>query len=384
MINLTTEKGKPMGEITRALIARVGVDLAKRVIQVHAVDAAGRRVVARALKRDQFMAWCAQLPAGCLVAMEACSSAHHWARKLRALGLDARLIAANFVSPYRMEGKSGKNDMTDAAAICEAASRPSMRFVPVKSCEQQGVMSLHRVREGLKEERNACINRIRGVLAEFGLVFAKSPKALRAVLADVIEDASNELSAMARLVLQRAFDHWRELDEHMRWCDRQVGQHVRSSPAAQRAAKITGIGELGASALTAGVGDFRQFKGGHQFGAWLGLVPSQNSSGGKASLGRITKRGDDYLRTLMIQGAKSAVMSAGKRDDPTSRWLVQLIARVGWQKACVAMANKNARILWAVMTRDEGFDARHVSVKPRSKVPLSERPASPQPADCLA
>ena len=368
-----------MGEITRALIARVGVDLAKRVIHVHAVDAAGRRVVSRAFKRDQFLAWCVQLPPGCVVAMEACSSAHHWARKLRALGLDARLIAANLVSPYRMEGKTGKNDATDAAAICEAASRPNMRFVPIKSCEQQGVMSLHCVREGLKEERTGCINRIRGVLAEFGLVFGQGPKALRADLGEVIEDASNELTPMARVVLQRAFEHWRELDEHMRWCDRQVGQHVRSSPAATRAAKITGIGELGASALTASVGDFKQFKGGHQLGAWVGLVPSQNSSGGKASLGRITKRGDDYLRTLLIQGAKSAVMSAGKRDDPTSRWLVQLVARVGWQKACVAMANKNARILWAVMTRDQGYDPRHVSEKPKAKKPAHERAAAAAP-----
>jgi len=241
----------------------------------------GLRVVARALKRDQFIAWCMQLPAGCLVAMEACSSAHHWARKLRALGLDARLIAANFVSPYRMEGKSGKNDMTDAAAICEAASRPTMRFVAVKTCEQQGVMSLHRVREGLKEDRTACINRIRGVLAEFGLVFGKSPKVLRAVLADVIEDASNELSTTARLVVQRAFEQWREIDEHMRWCDSQVGQHVRNTPAAKRVAKIIGIGELGASALVASIGDFKQFKSGHQLGSWLGIVPSQNSSGGK-------------------------------------------------------------------------------------------------------
>lgn len=166
-----------MSEITRGLIGRVGVDLAKLVIQVHAVDASGARVVARALKRDQFMAWCAQLPPGCLVAMEACSSAHHWARRLRAMGLDARLIAANFVTPYRMEGKSGKNDMTDAAAICEAASRPSMRFVPIKSCEQQGVMSLHRVREGVKEERTACVNRIRGVLAEVsGWSSARAPR----------------------------------------------------------------------------------------------------------------------------------------------------------------------------------------------------------------
>jgi len=360
-----------MAEITRvlmALIVRVGVDLAKNVIQIHAVDGAGRRVAARAIKRDQFLAWCAQLPAGCVVAMEACSGAHGWARRLRALGLDARLIASNFVSPYRMEGKTGKNDMTDAAAVCEAASRPSMRFVPIKTAEQQGVMALHRVREGLKEERTACINRIRGVLSEFDLVFGKSPKVLRAVLADVIEDASNELPGRARLVVQRAFEHWQQIDEHLKWCDRQIGEHVRDSEEAQRAARITGIGEIGASALTAGVGDFKQFKGAHQLSAWMGLVPGQNSSGGKTVLGRITKRGDDYLRTLLIQGAKSAVMSAGKRDDPTSVWLQQLVARVGWQKACVAMANKNARILCAVMTREQGFDARHVSVKPKAKM----------------
>ena len=375
-----------MAEITRALsalIVRVGVDLAKNVIQVHAVDGAGRRVVSRAIKREQFLAWCAQLPAGCVLAMEACSGAHHWGRQLRAMGLDARLIAANFVSPYRMEGKSGKNDMTDAAAICEAASRPTMRFVPIKSCQQQGVMSLHRVREGFKEERTACINRIRGVLAEHGLVFGKSPKVLRAVLADVIEDASNTLTLQARLVVQRAFEHWRELDEHMKWCDQQIGAHVRSSEDAKRAAKITGIGEISASALVAGVGEFKQFKSGHQFGAWLGIVPSQNSSGGKASLGRITRRGDEYLRTLLIQGAKSAVMSAGKRDDPTSRWLAQLVARVGWQKACVAMANKNARILWAVMTREQGFDPQHVSQKPKAKCkqpPPSAVPAAPRQA----
>ena len=358
-----------MSEITRALIARVGVDLAKLVIQVHAVDKAGRRVVSRAIKRDQFLAWCAQLPPGCLVAMEACSGAHAWARRLRAMGLDARLIAANFVSPYRMEGKSGKNDMNDAAAVCEAASRPNMRFVPIKTPEQQGVMALHRVREGLKKDRTACINCIRGVLAEFALVFGKSPKVLRAALPDVLEDASNELSGRARLVLQEAFAHWRELDERMRWCDRQVGEHVRSSPEARRAASIIGIGALGASAMTASVSDFKQFRSGAQLGAWMGLVPRQNSSGGKASLGRITKRGDDYLRTLLIQGAKAAVMSASKRDDPISRWLQALVERVGWQKACVAMANKNARILWAVMTREQAFDRAHVSQKPQAKCP---------------
>ena len=316
-----------MSEITRALIARVGVDLAKLVIQVHAVDKAGQRVVSRALKRDQFLAWCAQLPAGCLIAMEACSGAHAWARRLRALGLDARIIAANFVTPYRMEGKSGKNDMTDAAAVCEAASRPTMRFVPIKTPEQQGVMALHRMREGFKEDRTACVNRIRGVLGEFGLVFGKSPKVLRAALPEVLEDASNELSGRARLTVQRAFEQWRELDDHLRWCDQQIGEHVRHSEPARRAARILGIGPIGASATTAAVGDFKQFKSGAQFSAWMGLVPRQHSSGGKASLGRITKRGDDYLRMLLIQGAKAAVMSAAKRDDRTSQWLQALVLR---------------------------------------------------------
>ena len=189
------------------------------------------------------------------------------------------------------------------------------------------------------------------------------------MLADVIEDAANELSTTARLVLQRSLEHWRELDDHMRWCDKQIGAQVRASEPAKRAAKITGIGEIGASALTSSVGDFRQFRSGDQFSAWLGQVPRQNSSGGKAVLGRITKRGDDYLRTLLIQGAKAAVMSASRRDDPNSRWLAQLVARVGWQKACVAMANKNARILWAVMTRSDGFNPQHISVKPAAKQP---------------
>jgi transposase len=227
------------------------------------------------------------------------------------------------------------------------------------------------------------------VLAEFELVFGKSPKVLRAVLTDVIEDAGNELSGQARLVVQRAFEHWRELDEHMRWCDQQIGAHVRHSDEARRAARITGIGEVGASAFTASVGDFKQFKSGAQFGAWLGVVPRQNSSGGKTQLGRITKRGDEYLRTLLIQGAKSAVLSAAKRDDPTSRWLQALVLRVGWQKACVAMANKNARILWAVMTRDKAFDPQHVSDKPAAKSAApGPRPtvpvASPAPQPCAA
>ena len=360
-------KGKSMAEITRELIARVGVDLSKRVYQVHAVDRTGRVVLAKAMPVERFFQWCAQLPAGCVVAMETCGGAHHVARRLRLLGVDARLVAGHFVTPYRMAGKSGKNDANDAAAICEAAGRPHMRFVPVKSAQQQGELAVHRLREGFKEERTALINRVRGLLAEFGLVFPRSPEALRGVLLEVLEDGANELPGVARLALQRAHEHWCEIEEQMDWCDQRIAVHVRGDERAKKAAALLGVGPITASAVVASVEDFKQFANARQFGAWLGLVPSQNSTGGKARLGRITKRGDDYLRTLLIQGAKSAVMTAGKRGDRISRWLVQLKERAGWQKAVVALANKNARILWAVLTRDVAFDADHVPEVPAAR-----------------
>jgi transposase len=344
-------------------ITRVGVDLAKRVIQVHAVNESGQRVMARALPRQKFLAWCAQLPAGCLVAMEASSSAHHWARKLIAMSLDARIIAAHLVAPYRLQGKSGKNDANDAAAICEAACRPQMHFVPVKSVEQQSMLCIHRLREGFKAERIACINRIRGLLAEFGLVFAQKPAVLRQALPDALEDAGNELGGLARLALQRAWAQWQELDAHLAWCDERIAAHRKANEQVRQAEQLIGVGPVTASAVVATVGDFNQFKSGAQFGAWMGLTPRQNSSGGKNKLGAITKRGDTYLRTLLIQGAKSAVTTAHKRDDPISRWVCQLRERSGWQKAAVALANKNARILWAIFVRGKAFDARHVSTK---------------------
>jgi len=364
-----------MVEITRSAVARVGVDLSKRVFQVHAVDCAGRVVLAKAMSPDRFFAWCAGLAAGCMLAMEACGGAHHVARRLRALGLDARLIAGHFVTPYRMAGKAGKNDANDAAAICEAASRPHMRFVAVKTAEQQGQLAVHRLREGLKAERTALINRIRGTLAEFGLVFPRSPQALRTVLAEVVEDAANELPAVARLALQRAHGHWIEVERQMAWCDERIAAHVRADERATKAATLLGVGATTASAVVASVGEFAQFDNARQFGAWLGLAPSQNSTGGKSRLGRITKRGNDYLRTLLIQGAKSAVMSAARRSDRISRWLVQLKQRVGWQKAVVALANKNARILWAVLTRDAPFDADHVPEPPAARRRPSLQPA---------
>jgi transposase len=345
-------------------VVRVGVDLAKRVLQVHGVDAQGRVVARRALRRDAFFGWCAQLPPGCVVAMEISSSAHHWARRLVAIGLQPRLMSAQLVKPYRGEGATGKNDANDAAAICEAASRPTMRFVPVKSVEQQSMLCVHRLREGLKADRTACINRIRGLLAEFGLVFAQGPVALSSVLADVLEDGSNEMNALARRVIEHARAQWRDLEAHIAWCDERIAQHARDNAAVRQAAQLTGIGPVTASAVIATVDDFAQFKNGAQFGAWCGITPRQDSSGGKTKLGRITRRGDAYLRSLLVQGAKSAVMTAHKRSDPISRWTLALRERSGWQVAAVALANKNARILWAVMTKGIGFDPRHVSVKP--------------------
>ena len=338
------------------------------MIQVHAVDGGSQVLTARALPRDKFIAWCTQLPAGCIVAMETSSSSHHWARKLIALGLDARIIAAQLVSPYRRQGASGKNDANDAAAVCEAASRPQMHFVPVKSIEQQSMLCVHRLREGLKVDRTACINRVRGLLAEFGLVFAQSPAALEAVLTDTLEDASNEMNALARLVVQQAQVQWRELGAHLAWCDERIAAHAKDNAAVKKAATLLGIGPVGASAAMATVGDFKQFRHAAKSGAWIGLVPRQHSSGGKNSLGGITKRGDN-LRSLLIQGAKSAVMTAHKRSDPISLWATALRERVGWQKATVALANKNARILWAVMIRGEAFNPRHVSVKPGARAP---------------
>ena len=239
-----------------------------------------------------------------------------------------------------------------------------MHFVPIKSIEQQSMLSIHRLREGFKAERVACINRIRGLLAEFGLIFAQQPIVLRQALADVIEDASSELGGLARMAIERAWMQWQELDVHLAWRNARIAAHLKASEPVQRAEQLLGIGPVTASAVVATVGDFKQFKNGAQFGAWLGLVPRQHSSGGKASLGAITKRGDVYLRTLLIQGARAAVLTAHRRDDPISKWAHQLREKSGWQKAAVALANKNARILWAVFVRGKPFDARHVSVKP--------------------
>jgi transposase len=343
-------------------IMRVGVDLAKNVIQIHAVDAAERVVTRRAIARDRLLSWFANLKP-CMVAMEACSAAHYWARKLRALGHDVRLIPPQFVAPYRKGGVHIKNDALDAEATCEAASRPHMRFVPVKSPAQQSVLVLHRMRTGFVEERTALVNRLRGLLAEFGVFLPQGIDQLRKHFVDRVEDGNNELAGPARQALMHGWAQWQALDEEIAWFDRQIAEHASHDPQAQRCMDVCGVGRLTASAAVATVVDARQFKNGRQMAAWLGLVPRQKSSGGKQRLGRITRQGDDYLRTLLFQGARSAVLTAHRHDDRISRWIVQLQARVGYYKTLVAVANKHARILWAVLAKAERFDPSHAPAR---------------------
>jgi transposase len=358
-------------------ITRVGVDLAKNVIQVHAVDASGNKVTNKAIKRDQFISWCTQqLPSGCTIILEGTSGAHHWGRQLRQLGFDVRLIAAHLASPFRMAGKHGKNDANDAAAVCEAAVRPQMRFIPIKSTDQQAKLAIHSFRELLKKDRTAHINQIRATLTEFGIAIPKDPDSLRSQLHDVIEDGANEMTAIARMLLQQAYFHWIAIEEKMAWCEKQINLHLAQDDKARKAASVLGIGPIGASATIATVVDFKQFKNGAQLGAWIGLTPKQDSSGGKAKLGSISKHGNAYLRSLLIQGAKSVVFTAHRRTDSLSKWVLQLKLRVGWQKAAVALANKNARILWAIMTKDIDYDPNYKSQKPDSpKLTISDATA---------
>jgi transposase len=338
-------------------ITAVGLDLAKQIIQVHGIDAAGRVVLRKAVRRERLLALLAQLPR-CVVGMEACSGAHHWARELRQLGHEPRIMAAEFVRPFR-KSLAAKNDANDAEAICTAVVQPNMRFVSIKSVEQQAWLSLHRVRQGLIAERTASINRLRGVLAEFGVVLPQSAARLQRALPAVLADAER-LPAVVQRSLQLLGEHRRELELRVAEFDRQIAQHAKNSAPAQRLLALTGIGPLTASAVVATVGDARDYRNGRQFAAWLGLVPRQYSSGGKRKLGSITRRGDAYLRALLIQGARStlqaALRQAPARHDRLSAWVVRLAQRVGYHKTLVAIANKHARIIWALLAREQTLD----------------------------
>jgi len=326
-------------------VTTVGIDLAKRVFALHGVDETGRVVLRRMVRREQLVELIAGL-SPCLIGMEAGSGAHQWARRFQALGHTVRLMAAKFVSPYR---RNGKNDGNDAEAICEAVSRPGMRFVPVKSIEQQALLTLHRVRQGFIAERTATINRIRGLLAEFGVALPlRSVTVRRQAL-----QATEALPQIARRAIEDLCGHLRDLDSRILGYDRELEQQARQSESAQRLMKIRGVGPLSALAIVATVGNARDFRSGRQFAAWLGLTPRQHSSGGKSRLGAITKHGDRYLRTLFILGARSVLHTAARHTDRMSRWVISLEQRRGYQRTLVAIASKNARIAWALLSKNQ-------------------------------
>ena len=334
-----------------------GVDLAKYLFSVCMMDSHGHVLLRRELRREAFAEWLAQLAAGTIVAMEACSGAHHWARRCIELGLQPRLIAAQFVTPFR-KSQHSKNDRNDAEAIATAARQGNMRFVAVKTVDQQARLSWHRVREGYKTENLAVMNRLRGLLAEFGIVIAQSAIALRRALAQIVEreDVPGEFIEL----IAGLREHWQALQSHLRACDARIDTHARADARCQRIRGLTGIGPLTADAMVASVGDGRDYKNGRQMAAWLGLVPQQHSSGGRERLGRISCSGDAYLRTLLIQGARSSVQQASRvpadKATPEQIWINQLATRLPFGKLLVAIANKHARQVWAMLARGEAYD----------------------------
>jgi transposase len=329
----------------------MGIDLAKQVFQLHGVDRFDKASVRKKLNRSQMHAYFKALPP-MLIGMEACGSSHYWARVLSAYGHTVKLIAPQFVKPYV---KSGKNDANDAEAICEAVGRPSMRFVAIKSADQQVMQAEHRIRSRLVRARTALGNEIRGLLGEFGIVTPRGIGQLRCALPIIAEDTGNGLTERFKVLLSELAEEFRQIDERIDAHDKRIQAHAREDERVRRLLAIEGIGPITASALVAAVGDATQFSCGRDLAAWAGLVPRQHSSGGKQRLGHITKGGDTYLRTLLIHGARSALKASAKKTDSRSRWAQALAARRNRNIATVALANKNARIAWAVLCKGEAY-----------------------------
>jgi transposase len=343
-----------MKELSKeGVIKFVGIDLAKRSFHLYAVDAEGRAVLSRKVTRARLSAVVAQLPA-CTIAMEACGSAHHWARLFRTFGHEVRLIAPQFVKPYV---KSNKNDAADAEAICEAAQRPGMRFVAVKTVEQQDIQAIHRMRSLAVQQRTAQINQIRGLLLEYGLEVAQGRAAIQRRLPEILEDADNGLSERFRAEVHELAEELRHLNERVAHYDEQIEQIAQGDAQARALMTIPGLGAKGATALLAAVGEDPQLlKNGRGLAAWLGLVPRQHSTGGRERLLGISKRGDVYLRNLLIHGARAVLRCIERKEDPTSRWATALKARRHTNVAVVAMANKIARIAYAVIVTGKPYD----------------------------
>lgn len=335
-------------------LSYVGVDLAKNVFQLHGVDRHGKAVWRRRLRRHQWLKVLQDnIEPGCVVGMEACTGAHHWARQLNARGIEVRLIAPQFVKPYV---KSNKNDRNDAEAICEAMMRPSMRFVAIKSVAQQDLQAIHRVRSVVMAQRLAKTNQIRGLVAEYGLVAPKQLGPLRSAIPCWLEDAENGLTDCFRALLNELWNDLRQLETRLGELDKQIEAIARSNPVTQRLQQLRGVGPLVATALIAAVGDGSHFSKGRQMAAAMGLTPRQYSSGDKRRLLGISKRGDAYLRTLLIHGARAVVSQARRRDDRLSRWVTDIAQRRHTNVAAVALANKTVRIAWAMLREQSDYD----------------------------
>ncbi|MBF0275765.1 MAG: IS110 family transposase [Nitrospinae bacterium] len=344
-------------------VTTVGIDLAKEVFQVHGVDGFGKVVLRKQLKRSHMSAFFALLPP-CLIGMEACGGSHYWGRVLQGYGHEVKLMAPQYVKPYV---KTNKNDQRDAEAICEALTRPTMRFVPLKTEEQQGVLSLHRMREGVKKMRAAQSNQIRGLLSEFGIVI---PEGLRNVLKRVpliLDEYSSELPASFLTGLSNSFALLKELDKQEKSFQKEILLYAKRDERCKRLETIPGIGPLTASAVIATIGSAKEFKNGRQLSAWLGLVPRQHSTGGKTVLGKISKRGDGYLRTLLVHGARSVITHIEKKKLKKDEQLKELIKRSNKNVATVALANRNVRIIWALLVHGKEYQENYEETRNYAK-----------------
>jgi transposase len=337
------------GEVVMEKVIAIGIDLAKNIVSLYGENEQCKGVLKKSLKPQAMFELLAKLEP-CKIGMEACSGAHDTARRLRAMGHDARIIAPKYVVKFRQKQK---NDANDAQAICETLMHRSTRFVPVKSVEQQAVLCLHRIRAAQIHARTSLINEMRGLLTEFGVVMPKGRYNFQDGVAIAIDRP--EVPELARQLFVDLHNRLRELNQDILSLERKISAQVRLSEPMQRIHQIFGVGEITASAVVASVGNASDFKNGRQFAAWLGLVPKQYSTGGKTVLGRITKQGDQYLRTLLVHGARTVLINAATRPGKISQWVAQLIARRGFNKACIAMAAKNARIIWALLARGEEY-----------------------------
>jgi transposase len=329
----------------------LAIDIAKNIFQLHGVDASGKALLKKKMRRNELLSFIANFPV-CTIAMEACGGSNYWARQFKKFGHEVKLISPQYVKPFVT---SNKNDRNDAQAIAEAASRPSMKFVPIKRIDQQDAQNIHNVRQRLIAQRTALSNQIRGILGEYGVCLAQGIARLKKELPSILEDAENELTVQTRELINELQEEFLLLEKRIAHYDKKILLCYKASEECQRIGEIEGIGVVTATAVMARMGDPKHFSCGRHFSAFLGLVPRQHSSGGKERLLGISKRGDTYLRTLLIHGARSAVLAADKKTDKRSMWLKQLKERRGMNRACVALANKNARIIWSLLAHNETY-----------------------------